>query len=337
MTGIKWGIIGPGAIANSFAQGLAQAPSARLVAIASRSDDRRASFGEAHGVAPEMRFSDYDAICSSKDVDAIYIATPHPWHRELSLKALEAGKHVLCEKPAGMTANEVQEIIEVASQSGCFFMEAYMYLCHPQIARGLEILNSGEIGELRHIAARFGFAAEFDSKSRLFDRALGGGGILDVGGYVMSFARLMANDEPKALNGVGRIGATGVDETAFAVLEFENGVTADIGVAVSVDLGSYATISGTKGSVHFAEPWLPGADEGNSNATIKVTVDGETRIEEQKHPHVIYAFEAEAASRAILEGKTEISEPALTWNVSLALAKLLDAWRHSVGYQLEGE
>ena len=337
MTHIKWGIIGPGAIANSFAQGLAQAPSAELVAIASRSEDRRSAFGDAHKVAPEMRFSDYDAICASKDVDAIYIATPHPWHRELSLKALEAGKHVLCEKPAGMTAQEVQEIIGAASQSGCFFMEAYMYLCHPQIARGLEILNSGEIGELCHIASRFGFAAEFDPKSRLFDKALGGGGILDVGGYVMSFACLFAKGNPTEIEAVGRIGSSGVDETAFALLEFENGVTADIGVAVAVDLGSYATIYGTKGSVHFEEPWLPGSDQGHSNAKIEVTVEGKTRIEEQKHAQMLYAFEAEAASRAILDGKTEISSPAMCWKDSLALARTLDAWRHGVGYKLDGE
>jgi len=270
-------------LAHNFASGLAECRSGELLAIASRSAERRASFGEQFGVALQKRHADYDAICADGDVDAIYIATPHPFHAELSIKALRAGKHVLCEKPAGLIAGEVKAILEVAEQEGRFFMEAYMYRCHPQIARMLEIIRSGEIGDVRHISARFGFNAGFDAGSRLYDKALAGGGILDVGGYVSSFARLVAGSEPISVSGAGEMSPSDVDQTAFAVLKFETGITAELAVAISMDMDSTVTVIGSRGRLHLPNPWVPGRDGGPSDATIEVTLDGETRLEELKH------------------------------------------------------
>jgi len=341
MKQVKWGIIGPGAIAANFAQGLAECDNGRLVAIASRSDQRRAEFADRFNV--EQRFDDYAKLIAS-DVDAVYIATPHTLHAQLAIKALRAGKHVLCEKPAGIVAGEVIAITEVAAQEDRFFMEGLMYRCHPQVARVVELIKTGAIGEVRHISAKFGFAAGYDPKSRLYDPDLAGGGILDVGAYPVSFARLVAGAakgeevaEPIQIAGVGSLAPSGVDETAFANLLFEGGITADIACAVSMNMDNRATVVGTNGHIHLPDPWVPGRNAGPSDAVIEITVDGKQRTETVQDPRILFAHEAEAASAAILAGQTQAPYPAPAWADSIGTAKVLDTWRTQVGYVLPGE
>ena len=188
----RWGILGPGSIAHNFADGLKEATSGALLAISSRNSERLRQFGDQYGIAASKRYTSYEALAADPDIDAIYVSTPHPWHAELAIMAMRQGKAVLCEKPAGMNAAEVTAMTEVAAQEGVFFMEAFMYRCHPQIARMVELIRAGEIGTIGHIKATFGFSATRDPASRLFDRALGGGGILDVGCYTVSASRLIA-------------------------------------------------------------------------------------------------------------------------------------------------
>ena len=150
---IRWGIIGPGAIAHNYADGLAQATAGKLVAIAGRDAARRDAFGDAYAIPAAKRYATYAAIMADPEVDALYISTPHPWHAELSIQAMRAGKHVLCEKPAGMNAAEVTAVTEVAAQTGRFFMEAFMYRCHPQIAPQFAFkswINLNTINRLMH-------------------------------------------------------------------------------------------------------------------------------------------------------------------------------------------
>ena len=147
MAAVTWGIIGPGTIAHNFADGLAQATSGRLVAIASRDAGRRATFGDAYAIAADKRYATYADLLADPQIDAIYVSTPHPWHAELSIAALRAGKAVLCEKPGGLTASEVIAVTEVAAATHRFYMEAFMYRCHPQIARVLAVIAAGEIGQ----------------------------------------------------------------------------------------------------------------------------------------------------------------------------------------------
>ncbi|KMW59563.1 putative oxidoreductase [Candidatus Rhodobacter oscarellae] len=346
MDQVRWGIIGPGAIAGNFAQGLAECDSGRLEAIASRSPERRAAFGHRFGVG--LRFDSYAALIASDAVDAIYIATPHPTHAQLSIDALRAGKHVLCEKPAGLVAGEVVAVTEVAAQEGRFFMEGLMYRCHPQIARVVEMIQAGEIGAVRHISAQFGFAAGYDPASRLYDPALAGGAILDVGLYPVSFARLIAGAaqglpfaEPLQVAGTGALTKDGVDETAFCSLLFEGGVTAELGTAISLAMENTATIIGTKGQIHLPDPWMPGRDAGPSDAVIVIRRDGEEcpqgREEHIKDPCILFAHEAELASSAILAGQTQAPAPAPSWADSIGTARVVDAWRAQAGYTLPAE
>ena len=340
---IRWGIIGPGAIANNYADGLAQCKSGQLTAIASRDAARRKSFGDKYSISEGKRHATYAAILADKDVDAIYVSTPHPWHAELSIAALRAGKHVLCEKPAGMNAAEVVAVTEVAAQEGRFFMEAFMYRCHPQIARVLEIIASGEIGVPHHIKTHFGFNAPYRPGSRLYDMALGGGAILDVGGYPVSLARLIAGAaigapfaNPVAVKGTGVLAETGVDAVAYGLLTFANGFTAEIATACGRDMDNRAVISGPLGQIVIDDPWVPGRNVGPSTTTLHITSD-KTRSEVLGDDKMLFAFEAEHVSAAIAAGALQAPHPAPSHADSIGNNETLDKWRAEVGYKTFAE
>ena len=337
---IRWGIIGPGSIAHNYADGLAQSTSGKLVAIAGRDAARRNSFGDAYAIPAAKRYPTYAAIMADPEVDAISISTPHPWHAELSIQALRAGKHVLCEKPAGMNAAEVTAVTEVAAQQNRFFMEAFMYRCHPQIARVLEIVASGEIGTPQHIRTQFGFNAPYKPGSRLYEMALGGGGILDVGGYPASLARLIAGAavgqpfaNPASVKATGTLAETGVDAVAYGLLTFASGFIAEIAVAVARNLDNRAIITGPNGQIIIDDPWVPGRNAGPSDATIHITVGKATRTEVLRDPRMLFAFEAEHVSKAIAAGLLQAPAPAPSHADSIGNNETLDKWRAEVGYK----
>lgn len=338
MAQVRWGIIGPGSIATNFAQGLKECDSGTLLAIASRSDDRRSSFGDAFDVAPAKRYASYTDLCADPEVDAVHIATPHPFHAEQTLMALRAGKHVSVEKPMALNAAEATAIVEVAQQHGVFFQEAYMYLHHPQIAKLIEVVRSGSLGKVLHIRAVFGFHAGFNADSRIYNYDLAGGGILDVGGYPLSAACMIAGIEtgafatPISVKGTGHLGQSGVDEVAYGLLKFEGGITADIACAVARSLGELIEVTCENGTVTLPNPWVPGRNAGPSDSIVEITKDGKTETTALLDPRILFAFQAEAASRAILAGQTEHAFPAVTHAGSLGIAAAQDAWRRELGY-----
>ncbi len=341
---VRWGIVGPGAIAHNFADGLAQTDHGHLIAIASRDDRRRAAFGDRYAVAIDKRFSDYQALFADPDVDAVYISTPHTSHAELSIAALRSGKHVLCEKPAGLNAAEVVAVTEVASQENRFYMEGFMYRCHPQIARVLTIISDGEIGTPLHIATRFGFSAGFDETSRLYNYELAGGGILDVGGYPVSLARLIAGAavgqpfaNPVSVKGTGTLASTGVDAVAYGLLSFASGFTAEIAAAVARTMDNSAVITGTNGQIVIDDPWVPGRNAGPSDATLHITSAGATRTEVLRDDRMLFAFEAEAVSLAIGTGAVQATSPMPSHADSNGNNETLDRWRGEVGYRTFAE
>jgi predicted dehydrogenase/aryl-alcohol dehydrogenase-like predicted oxidoreductase len=338
MDEVRWGIIGPGGIARNFADGLKEATSGRLHAIASRSAERRAEFGDRYGIGAGMRFDTYEAMAESPEVDAVYVATPHPWHAEYALLAIRAGKAVVVEKPMGLNLAEVVAVTEAAQQEGVFLMEGFMYRCHPQIARLAALIREGAIGEVRHIRATFGFEAKFNPASRLFDRSLAGGGILDVGGYPVSAARLIAGAatgkafaEPETVKGSGLLGQTRVDEVAFALLTFPGGITAEVACATRRAMENTVVVEGTEGTITLPNPWVPGRNAGPSDAPIRFTRNGGTTEEWIRDPRHLFAYEAELASRAIAAGLTEAPFPAMTPAESRGNAAVLDKWRTEMG------
>ena len=341
---VNWGIIGPGNIAANFAQGLAESGSAELVAISSRNAARRDAFAEKFGVSGARRFGQCRDLLALDHVQAVYVATPHPFHAEIAVAAMRAGKHVLVEKPMGLVRGEVVAMTEVARQQDVFLMEGWMYRCHPQMARLGELIRAGEIGKLRHIRASFGFASTFDAVSRLDDPALGGGAILDVGIYPVSFARFVAGQALKAdfadpieTASLGLLGAAGADESAHALLRFDQGIVAECATSIRVQMENTAELTGTRGRIFLANPWVPGRNAGPSDAVIEVTTGDTTRHETLSDPRILFAHEADYVSRAILAGKRQAESPAPSWNDSIGNATVIDAWRASLGYALPGE
>jgi len=341
---VAWGIIGPGNIAAAFAGGLADAPSATLLAIGSRNEARLKSFGDTFDIATDKRYASYAELVADDAIDAIYVATPHPWHLEHSLLALRAGKHVLCEKPAGMFASEVKTITEVAQQENRFFMEAFMYRCHPQIQRVAELIKSGAIGKVNYIEANFSFNAPFDADSRLYNHALGGGGILDVGCYPVSFSRMMAGAavgtdyaEPVTVKAVGRLAKTKVDEATRALLAFDSGLTALCTTAVAENAPGETRVHGSDGVITIPQPWLPGDGRSHCDSTILIRDKNGEREESFTGLDHHYSFEVEVASQAIENGLLEAASPALNWQESIGNAQVLDAWRREIGYVAAGE
>jgi predicted dehydrogenase/aryl-alcohol dehydrogenase-like predicted oxidoreductase len=340
---IRWGILGPGGIAQAFAAGLAGSTTGVLGAIASRNPTRPGLAGSFPGV-PIL--AGYDALLAEPEIDAVYIATPHPGHAPWAIKAAEAGKHVLCEKPLGLTAFEADAMIHAARKAGTFLGEAFMYRCHPQTRQLAELVRAGAIGEVRMIKSSFGFAMpRFSPEHRLYANDLAGGGILDVGGYPVSMARLIAGvasgqpfAEPDQVAGVAHLGRTGVDEWASAVLHFAGGIIAEASCSISVAQDNLLRIFGTEGRIEVPDFWFAGGTRDGGPGRIDVVrSDGQRETLSANETRHLYAFEADAAGAAIMAGSQEFAWPGMSWADSLGNLRVLDRWRAAIGLEYEIE
>lgn len=342
MSRLHWGIIGTGAIAKAFAHGLKQSRTGQLVAVGSRTRASAEAFAKAHGI-PNFHGS-YEALLVDKTVQVVYITTPHPFHAEWAIKAVEAGKHVLCEKPLALNQWQAQAMFEAASKAGVYLSEAFMYRFHPQTAKLAELIRDGVIGDVRMIRASFGFGGDWiDPESRLFKNELGGGGILDVGCYTVSGVRLVAGaaiskpfDNPATVLGCGHVGETDVDEWAAAVLQFKSGITAQVSTSIRARLDNTIEVFGTRGQLLVPNPWAAEREKGVSGKVIQTT--GKEPIEHEIPADVTsFALEADGVGRAIAAGHCEPEPPAMTWQDTLGNMAVLDEWRKQVGviYQAE--
>ncbi len=340
MGSIKWGILGTGSIAKQFAKALQTTDKGTLAAVGSRSQESADKFA-AHGDGTTPHGS-YESLLNDPAVEAVYIANPHPGHAEWAIKTARAGKHVLCEKPIGMNHAEAMAIFNAAEENGVFAMEAFMYRCHPQTKKAIDLIRDGAIGDVRMIRASFGFEAPFDANSRLFSNALGGGGILDVGCYPVSMSRLVAGAvqgvpflDPVRVKAVGELGETGVDQWTAATMQFENGIVAQVSTAVSVWLDNTVTVFGDKGQLHLPAPWHP-AQHGKTFGEVVLTHHGKKpesmKVDETRN---IYAVEAEVIADAIASGRQQTDE--MSWNDTLGNMATLDAWRSQIRLTYDAE
>lgn len=339
---IRWGIIGPGSIAKAFRDGVAQAEHGELVAIATRNPDKPGLAEEFPGA---RILKGYDALLADKDVDAIYIAVPHTGHAEWAIKAAEAGKHVLVEKPLALSAHEEDAVFHAHKKAGTFAGEAFMYRLHPQTAKIIELIKAGTIGDVRMIQSSFGFnMGSFKAEHRLFASALAGGGIMDVGCYPVSMSRLIAGvangkafADPVKVAGAAKLNAEGTDDYAAAVLTFENGIVAQVSCAVMANLDNVLRIHGSEGRIEVPDFWFAGGNRDQGLGKIDIIKGGQTEtisVDEKAH---VYSFEAEAASLAILAGRQEFQAPGMSWADSLGNARVLDAWRRDAGIEFSVE
>ena len=348
---IKWGILGAGAIGSTFAKNLKSSRTGELHAVASRSIDKANKFGDEFG-AP-VRHGSYEALLADPSVDAVYVCTPHTFHAEWAIKSANAGKHILVEKPFALNQWEATAILEAATLNKVFAMEAFMYRCHPQTAKLVEIIKSGVIGEVRLIQATFGFQAGFNAESRLYNNDLAGGGIMDVGCYTVSMARLIAGAavgkdfaDPTEVKGSAHLGTTGVDEWAVATLKFPSvssegkapGIVAQLATAVGQNMENVVRIFGSNGKIFLSNPWV--ANRGAAeNTTIVVNVNGEKDAREIKVEAAVTSFtlEADFAGDAILAGKQQAAAPAHTWDDVMSQMRTVDRWRDAIGLKYDVE
>ncbi|MBM4148770.1 MAG: oxidoreductase [Lentisphaerae bacterium] len=340
---LNWGIISTGAIARAFADGLAQSKTGQLAGVASRNAGKALAFGQRHGLDAAACHGSYDALLSDPSVEAVYVATPHPLHAEWSIRAAEAGKHVLCEKPFAVNAWEASAMLDAARENGTFMMEAFMYRCHPQVAKLLELLRSGAIGEIRSVQASFAFRAGWNPDSRLLSNALAGGGILDVGCYPVSFARLVAGaacgadfDDPVELQAVGVVGETRVDEAAMAVMKFRNGFIAEVAAGVRLQMENVARVYGTDGWILMKNPWGASREKPETGRMV-LNAGGKVTEFEVAVERTSFAYEADAAAEAIFAGRREPAAPAMTWNDTLGNMNTLDLWRARIRLEYDCE
>ncbi|WP_283192891.1 aldo/keto reductase [Rhizobium sp. AN80A] len=338
---IRWGIIGPGTIARTFADGIAHSRTGKLVAIATRNPEKP---GLAENFPGARIVKGYEALLEDSEIDAVYIAVPHTGHAEWAIKAIRAGKHVLVEKPIALTSYDADAIYHEAKKAGVFAGEAFMYRVHPQTAKIVELVKSGAIGALRIIRTSFGFnMGTFRPEHRLFANETAGGGILDVGGYPVSMARLIAGAaegkpfvEPEKVAGVGHLGQSGVDEWASAVLQFPGGVIAEVSCSIMANQDNTLRIIGSEGRIEVKDFWFASGHKGGVGK-IELFKGNEQQTIEVKEDRWLYSFEVDAAGDAIRAGRQEFTSPGMGWADSVGNLRVLDQWRASIGLEYSVE
>ncbi len=338
-TKLQWGIIGPGSIARAFARGVAGSQTGEVVAVGSRSQESADRFAREFDL--ERRYPSYQQLLEDDQVQAVYVATPHPMHPEWVVKAAEAGKHILCEKPLAINQAQAMAMCDAAARHDVFLMEAFMYRCHPQTQKLVDLVGNGAVGQVRAMQGSFAFNAGFNPKGRLFARELGGGGILDVGCYPVSMARLIAGRahgldfaEPEEVHAVGHLCATGVDGWSFAVLKFAGAIIAQVGTGVQVAMDNTFTIFGSEGKIVVPSPWFPGREGGAAIIQLYQGGDGPEEIEIAS-PVPLYGIEADTVAKYI--DHRQAKAPAMSWADTLGNMHTLDRWREAIGCRFEEE
>ena len=317
----RWAVLGPGAISRDFVVGLRASRHGVLHAVGSSSAERAAVFAAEHGAAAS---GTYDEILARDDVDAVYVGTVHTTHADLAIRALEAGKAVLCEKPASPTLDEVERILDTARRTQRPFLEAFKTRFGPFADALRDLVTGGELGALLGVEGAFGFAAGAH-EGRLFDPALAGGAILDVGCYPLALAIDLAAtagepiDTPDYRAFEAEV-VSGVDGTASAVIAF-GGVTAAIATSVIEDLPDTGVLRFAEAEVVLPNVW---GSRTESPSMLIVRRGGEERVIEVPVVQPM-AAEADALSLAIAEGRLEV--PQMPWSHTRAAARVLTDWR----------
>lgn len=314
MRTIKWGIIGLGGIANKLAQAVTSMSNVELVAVASRSKEKSETFGNKYGVTKDKCYGSYDEIVKDEEVEVIYVAVPHNFHKELSILCLKNSKAVLCEKPVTISEEEIREVIKVAEENKVFFMEAMKTRFLPVHRRAKELIEEGKIGEVRLLQADFGSLVPFDPEGRIYNKDLAGGALLDVGVYNISYSAFIFGNKPKAIDSTLYIGKTGVDENVSVTLTYENGEQAQLYGAVNAPTIREANIIGTKGRI-----CIPRYSSGEKVILIS---DGKEEVIDLPFEINGFEYQIEEVSNCIREGKLE--SKVMSWQDSIEVMKIMD-------------
>ncbi len=318
---IRWGIIGTGNIAHHFANGLKVVPDAELVAVGSRTVEKANAFGDEFDVP--SRYGSYSELVADPEVDVIYVSTPHQDHKASTLLCLEAGKPVLCEKPFAINAGEAREMVESARSKGLFLMEAMWTRFRPTMVKVRELIDGGDLGEVRFLSANIGWKSQYDPEFRLFNPDLGGGALLDGGVYPVSFASMVLGT-PNAIASVATLGETNVDEQNAIALAYPSGAVASLGVTIQASPISIGLILGTKGRIEIHHDWH------RPEGLTFTPYGGEAqRFDYPQTEGNGYQYEAIEVGRCLREGLLE--SPVMTLDESLSIMETMDTLRAQWG------
>ncbi|MFB7515374.1 Gfo/Idh/MocA family protein [Streptomyces sp. NPDC056144] len=323
---VRWGILATGGVAERMATDLATLDGAETVAVASRTEASAKAFADRFGIP--RAYGDWAGLVADPEVDVVYVATPHHAHREAAGLALEAGKAVLCEKSLTLNAGQAEELVALARDRGLFLMEAMWMYCNPLVLRLAELVRGGAIGEVRTVQADFGLPGPFAADHRLRDPAVGGGALLDLGVYPVSFAHLLLG-EPSSVQAHALLSPEGVDLNTGMLLGWESGASALLSCSLVADTPLTASVTGTEGRIDiprgffFPERFVlhrPGREPEEFTAT--------------DDPHS-FRHEAAEVVRALRAGDTE--SPLVPLDGSLAVMRTLDAVRERIGVRYPSE
>ena len=295
-TGTRWGIVGPGRIAENVVRDFPHVDGATVTAVASRSIDRARDFAGRHGIG--TAYGSYAELVADPDVDVLYLATPHPQHHAVALQAIAVGKALLVEKSFTATVAGTVEVVDAARAAGVFVMEAMWTRFQPAVVRLRELIAEGAIGEVRSVQADLGVAREFDPEDRLFAKELGGGALLDLGVYVVSFAQMLLGT-PDTVRATGSTFPTGVDAEAALLLGWEDGRSATLTTSLRNALPGQARVFGTEG-------WIDVLPRFHHPATIvlhRAGADAETTTLPASGTG--YSHEIAEVHEGVLAGRTE--------------------------------
>lgn len=317
---VKWGILSTANIAQTqFLPGLTDAKNAVLHGVASRNLAKAEAVARQWGA--ERAYGSYEALLEDPDVEAVYIPLPNNLHHEWAIKALRAGKHVLCEKPMALNVEQCEEMLAVAMETGRHFMEAFMYRFHPQISKVEELVHSGRVGEIQLISGSFTFFLDDATNIRLVP-GLGGGSVMDVGCYPIHFSNLIYGELPLRVkaSGVYRPDAPDIDLSMCGVLEYSNGRLAVFDCSFAMEARQRVEIVGTKGTIVINRPWRP--DRAEVSIVIK---EGAVQEEIQFPSSNPYQLEIEHFSHCIRTGE----KPLLPGEMGKGVVAVIEACHRS--------
>jgi len=325
---IRWGILGCGDIARKFAASAERVAGTDITAAASRTPGKAASFAAEFGIP--RHYDNYNQLLEDDEVDAVYVATTHNFHYDNVREVLEAGKHVLCEKPMTVNGREMKILSELAADKKLFMMEAMWTRFLPCMVYVRRLLKEGLLGEIRQVRATFGFQFPFNPDHRLYNLSLAGGALLDAGIYPLSFAHMVMKEKPAEIRSLAQIGTTGVDEQSMYLFKYKSGALAVLSSCVNAPVVSRAEIIGTKGRIIIPDKFLAGVDvflelKGEDRVVSSFDFDDKTG----------FSYEIEAASESIRKG--EVENKIMPVSDSLALMETIDVIKDQLGLVYEND
>ncbi|RZS80026.1 putative dehydrogenase [Motilibacter rhizosphaerae] len=326
-SGARWGILGAGGIARAFAKDLALLDDVSIAAVGSRDQARADAFADEveadSGLRVAHRHATYEDLVADESVDVVYVATPHPAHRDAAALALRAGKHVLVEKPFTMNAREARELVDLAREHDRFLMEAMWTRFLPHIARVREILAEGTLGQLVTLTAEHGQWFREDASHRLFAPELGGGALLDLGIYPLSFA-FFAFGRPTRVAAFGTTAFTGVDAQTSMLLEHEGGRHSLLTTTLQAATANKAVIDGTEARIEIDRTYY-------TPTSFSVIARDGSVLERYDAPHQGHGLRHQAAEvgRRIAAGERE--SPLLPLDETVAIMETMDEVRRQTG------